>query len=182
MAAGATNADRFEGKAMEGRIKFFNPQTNFGVVEIDGNQSWFFHRSSITCGPVTKGDLATFELSDDLRRPGTVMAVDVRRVASAPVDPTVLCFRNASFALSEADLRTLFVEFGPVKTVRVCLDRTTGTPRGFGFVEMERPEDAAAAIENLDERELHGRRLSIRYAVGRINQPKRRRLERRSAE
>ena len=43
-------------------------------------------------------------------------------------------------------------------------DRATGRPRGFAFVEFSRPEEAAAAIEQFDGRELDGRRLKINEA------------------
>jgi cold-inducible RNA-binding protein len=43
---------------------------------------------------------------------------------------------NLDFATSEDQLRTLFAEYGAVKTVTNVTDRYTGQPRGFAFVEM----------------------------------------------
>jgi RNA recognition motif-containing protein len=47
------------------------------------------------------------------------------------------------------------------------MDRTTGQPRGFAFVQMGSPEDAAAAVGALDGHDLDGRKLKVREAQDR---------------
>jgi RNA recognition motif-containing protein len=49
---------------------------------------------------------------------------------------------NLSYNATEADLRDLFAQTGEVASVKVILDRDTGRPRGFAFVEMS-TDDAA---------------------------------------
>lgn len=39
-----------------------------------------------------------------------------------------------------------------------------GSHRGFGYVEFENPEDAAAAIDNMDQAQLAGRVLNVAAA------------------
>jgi len=74
---------------------------------------------------------------------------------------------NLSFDTSEAELEELFSQHGEVASAKVITDRDTGRPRGFGFVEMVRAEDAQKAIENLDGHEFMGRNLKVNIAQAR---------------
>lgn len=71
---------------------------------------------------------------------------------------------NLSFNSTEADVRSLFEEFGTVQRVNIVMDRETGRPRGFGFVEMTEEAEGQTAIEKLDGIELDGRTLRINEA------------------
>ncbi len=71
---------------------------------------------------------------------------------------------NLPYNLTEAELRDVFSEIGEVADVKLVLDRDTGRPRGFGFVEMASEAEAQQAIQNLNGRELAGRPMSIREA------------------
>ncbi len=71
---------------------------------------------------------------------------------------------NLPFSATEDEVRELFGEFGPVESVHLVTDRDSGRPRGFGFVEMETEEGAAAAISALNGREMDGRNLNIAEA------------------
>jgi nucleolin len=66
-------------------------------------------------------------------------------------------------SISEEVLRQLFEATGG-KVVNVSLpkDRTTGRPRGFGFVTLSKPEEAQAAREALDGSLQAGRPISVR--------------------
>jgi len=77
---------------------------------------------------------------------------------------------NLSYDATQEDLTTVFAEYGEVKTVSIPMDRESGRPRGFAFVEMEKEEDEAAAIEALDGAEWMGRDLKVNKA--RPRQPK----------
>ena len=80
---------------------------------------------------------------------------------------------NLPFSASEDDIRKLFGRHGEVAGVSLITDRETGSPRGFGFVEME-PEAAARAIEALDGAEFGGRTLRVNEARDRGARPPRR--------
>jgi RNA recognition motif-containing protein len=71
---------------------------------------------------------------------------------------------NLSYSATEAELRELFSEVGTVVSVNLISDRETGKPRGFAFVEMQTDEDAAAAIEELNGRELRARNITVAEA------------------
>jgi cold-inducible RNA-binding protein len=74
---------------------------------------------------------------------------------------------NLSYGTTEMDLRDLFAKAGPVTEVKVMLDRETGRPRGFAFVEMGTPAGAQEAIAQLNGRELDGRTLKVNPAEDR---------------
>ncbi|MFW6113710.1 MAG: RNA recognition motif domain-containing protein [Actinomycetota bacterium] len=68
---------------------------------------------------------------------------------------------NLSYGLNDDDLREAFEEFGTVETAEVIMDRNTNRSKGFGFVEMADEEEAKAAIDGLDGKELDGRPLKV---------------------
>ena len=74
---------------------------------------------------------------------------------------------NLPFSSTEADLRDMFGRHGSVESVNVIMDRETGRPRGFAFVEMENANDAADAIRALDGSDLGGRSLRVNEAQDR---------------
>ena len=68
---------------------------------------------------------------------------------------------NMSFATTEMDLRDLFGQAGTVADIKVMLDRETGRPRGFAFVEMSSSTEAQAAISQFNGRDFGGRTLKV---------------------
>jgi len=71
---------------------------------------------------------------------------------------------NLPFDVTDDALQELFEAHGAVTSAKVITDRETGRARGFGFVEMEHPEDAQKAIQSLNGRELQGRMLKVNVA------------------
>jgi len=70
---------------------------------------------------------------------------------------------NLPFDATEAQVQTLFGEFGTVNSVAIPTDRETGRPRGFGFIEMD-DEAARSAIAALNGRDFGGRMLNVNEA------------------
>lgn len=70
---------------------------------------------------------------------------------------------NLPFSADENAVRELFAQHGTVESVALIMDRDTGRPRGFGFVEMPR-SDAAKAIQNLNGHDMGGRALKVNEA------------------
>ncbi|XP_026448196.1 serine/arginine-rich splicing factor SR45-like isoform X2 [Papaver somniferum] len=62
-----------------------------------------------------------------------------------------------SFVTTEKDLERKFSRFGRVRDVRIVRDKRSGDSRGFGFLSLERDEDADAAIRALDQTQWNGR-------------------------
>jgi RNA recognition motif-containing protein len=77
---------------------------------------------------------------------------------------TRLYVGNLSFNTNAEGVRTAFQEFGTVSDVHLVSDRETGRSRGFAFVTMGTPEEAAKAIEGMDGRTLDGRPLRVNEA------------------
>jgi cold-inducible RNA-binding protein len=77
---------------------------------------------------------------------------------------------NLSYDTTESTLESLFAQAGEVVDAAVVTDRYTGRSRGFGFVEMTDETAAAAAIEQLNGKELDGR--TIRVAEARPRAPR----------
>jgi cold-inducible RNA-binding protein len=71
---------------------------------------------------------------------------------------------NLPYDTGEQDLQALFGQAGTVESVSVMRDMATGRARGFAFVEMASEEDAQKAIEQLNNRELGGRNLTVNEA------------------
>ena len=71
---------------------------------------------------------------------------------------------NLSFNSTEDDIRDAFSAHGTVTSVNVIMDRDTGRPRGFAFVEMGSDSEAQAAVQALDGRDLDGRNLKVNIA------------------
>ena len=76
---------------------------------------------------------------------------------------TKLYVGNLPFSASEEAVRALFAAYGRVQTFSLVNDRQTGTPRGFGFVEMS-SDDAAKAMQGLNGKDFDGRPMKVNEA------------------
>ena len=68
---------------------------------------------------------------------------------------------NLDFEIDTGTLRDLFTEIGSCISVVIATDRETKRSKGFAFVEMEREEDAAKAIETLNNKAVRGRPIKV---------------------
>ena len=73
--------------------------------------------------------------------------------------------------ITNSDLEELFAQFGTVTSAQVITDRDSGTSKGFGFVEMGTPEEAAKAIQELHGKEVGGRQLTVNIARPKESRP-----------
>jgi RNA recognition motif-containing protein len=81
---------------------------------------------------------------------------------------TRLFIGNLSYNVNEQELKEAFTSEGiDVRSVRVSLDRETGRPRGFAFVETDTDAGAKASIEKLSGRILQGRAIIVEEAQAR---------------
>ncbi|XP_013384927.1 peptidyl-prolyl cis-trans isomerase E [Lingula anatina] len=66
--------------------------------------------------------------------------------------------------VDEKILHAAFIPFGDIVDINIPLDYETEKHRGFAFVEFELAEDAAAAIDNMNDSELFGRTVRTNLA------------------
>ncbi|MCX5743133.1 MAG: RNA-binding protein [Proteobacteria bacterium] len=78
---------------------------------------------------------------------------------------TKLYVGNLNYNTTELSLKEAFGANGrEVLSVSIIMDRETGRPRGFAFVEMATDEGAKQALAELDGQNLDGRMLRINEA------------------
>lgn len=66
--------------------------------------------------------------------------------------------------MTEDSIRKLFEQFGQVTSVKLIIDKITGNPRGFAFVEMPLAAEAQQAIEQLDGQLVEGQNIVVNQA------------------
>ncbi len=74
---------------------------------------------------------------------------------------------NLSYSTTEADLRTYFGTVAPPSQVVLPVDRETGRPRGFAFVEYIDRGQAEQAIQKFNGQLFNGRPLAVSEARAR---------------
>ncbi|HEV2721020.1 MAG TPA: RNA-binding protein [Thermoanaerobaculia bacterium] len=74
---------------------------------------------------------------------------------------------NLDFKTTKAEVQSLFSQIGELRDVFLPMDRESGRPRGFAFVEFTNEEDAAKAIEKFNGYEFSGRALRVNAAEDR---------------
>ena len=78
---------------------------------------------------------------------------------------------NLDYSVNEGDLRAHFSEVGAPAQVALPVDRDTGRPRGFAFVEFAERELAEEVIRRFNGQPLKGRPLAISEARAREDRP-----------
>ena len=80
---------------------------------------------------------------------------------------------NVKYEMTESLLKEMFSAYGEVTSARIITDKETGRSKGFGFVEMPNDNEAKAAIEATNEKEIGGRTLKVNEARPREERPRR---------
>jgi cold-inducible RNA-binding protein len=82
---------------------------------------------------------------------------------------TKLYVGNLAFQTTSEELQELFTQAGTVQSASVVEDRDTGRSRGFAFIEMSTQDEANAAIEQFNGKQIGGRALKVNEAKPREN-------------
>jgi len=86
---------------------------------------------------------------------------------------TRLFIGSLAWATNDDSLKTFFEQAGTVVSANVISDRETGRSKGFGFVEMSSEEEAKAAVDQLNGKDLDGRPIVVAEARPREERPAR---------
>lgn len=81
--------------------------------------------------------------------------------------PSKVFVGNLDFNTTRTEVQDLFAQIGEIRDVFLPMDRESGRPRGFAFVEYSNDEDAAKAIEKFNGYQLSGRALRVNAAEDR---------------
>lgn len=79
---------------------------------------------------------------------------------------------NIPYSISESELTQLFANFGEVTALNVVKDKVTNRSKGFGFVEMPDDSAASAAINELNGKEVNGRKIIVNEARPKTDKPR----------
>jgi cold-inducible RNA-binding protein len=71
---------------------------------------------------------------------------------------------NLSKQVTDAQLNDLATPFGTLLSANVATERSSGSSKGFGFVEFTSDEEGRAAIAGLDGRDVNGQALKVNEA------------------
>jgi len=71
---------------------------------------------------------------------------------------------NLLYEVNEEDLKDYFGAIGPVLSAQIIRFRDDGKSKGFGFVEMQVPEDAQKAIDAYHGKDYKGRNIVVSQA------------------
>lgn len=77
---------------------------------------------------------------------------------------TKLFVGGVSYNTTDQTLADEFSKAGTVESAKIIMDKMTGRSKGFGFVEMANDDEAQAAIEMFNGKELDGRQVTVNEA------------------
>src|SRR5882757_2467414 len=77
---------------------------------------------------------------------------------------TKLFVGSLAYTATDDDLAAFFAAAGTVVSAKVIMDRETNRSKGFGFVEMSSDEEAKAAVDQLNGKDLNGRAVAVSEA------------------
>ena len=74
---------------------------------------------------------------------------------------TNIYVKNVDPAATNEEFQELFKKYGQITSASLAHDNETGKSRGFGFVNFIRHEDAATAVDELNDRDFKGQKLYV---------------------
>ena len=71
---------------------------------------------------------------------------------------------NIPYSMKEENLIEVFQEYGPVDSAKVIIDKKTNRSKGYGFVEMKSETEEEVAINEMNGKDLGGRKVKVSKA------------------
>ncbi|KAK6938117.1 RNA recognition motif domain [Dillenia turbinata] len=149
----------------------FQPQTHFSSLSIFPSASLSSLSLSILrmptsqflfhCTPVSSSTPLTVETKEEEK--DEVDESESGEEAEEEFSRTRLLAQNIPWTSTPDDIRALFQKYGTVIDVELSMYNKTRN-RGLAFVSMSSPEEALAALNNLESYEYEGRTLKLNNA------------------
>lgn len=79
---------------------------------------------------------------------------------------------NLPYSVNDESLKEMFSQAGTVSSAMIITDRMSGRSKGFGFVEMSSDQEAQAAIDMFNGKEVEGRALTVNEARPKEDRPR----------
>lgn len=83
---------------------------------------------------------------------------------SSQVNPKKLFVGNLPFSTTQQELEELFAQHGQLVEAKLVTDRMSGRSKGIAFVEYSTEEEAAAAMEALNNYNMNDRNIFVSVA------------------
>jgi RNA recognition motif-containing protein len=80
------------------------------------------------------------------------------------MDNKKLYVGNLPWTITNDSLKEMFAQFGEITEAIIITDRMSGRSKGFGFVTFATEEAAAAAIQQMHEKDIEGRKIVVNVA------------------
>jgi cold-inducible RNA-binding protein len=71
---------------------------------------------------------------------------------------------NLPFSVTESQIHALFSQVGKIRDIRIVTDRFTGSPKGFGYIQMVTEKAAQEAVTRFNGYALDDRLLNVSEA------------------
>ncbi len=71
---------------------------------------------------------------------------------------------NLPWSMNDSSLNELFAQFGEISEAIIIMDRQTNRSKGFGFVTFADDAAAQRAVEEMNEKEIDGRKIVVTIA------------------
>jgi RNA recognition motif-containing protein len=69
------------------------------------------------------------------------------------------------YDLTKSEFTEYFVKFGEIEDCIIMLDKTTGNPRGFGFVTFNGEDAAEKVLDQYDKHYIKGKWVEVKIAT-----------------
>ncbi len=71
---------------------------------------------------------------------------------------------NIPFTITNEQLKEAFTACGNVESANIIIDKASGRSKGFGFVVMMSDDEARAAIDQMNGKDVGGRQITVAEA------------------